>query len=303
MTKSNPATPADMAYRQISVRAMTEADKASNAIPVIVATEAPVRVYDKVHRKVVNEVLLMSGVELPKQVPMVDDHDGGSKSVVGSLRGFEVANDELHAYSHFSSKRAAQDMKQDVLDGHITDLSVGAERIEETFVDAGKEALIAGRKFKGPTRVVTRWRPFHGAVVDSGADKRSVFTPRAYSDPEQLLEEDMNATYREHLESLGMPKEHSDELALTWAKENVMRKQDKVEVVVAPVVDEDVTKRAEEEAVKTERQRVKDIRSAVRGAQFEEGFADLLIDSGVSKADAAERIIDELSKRNRVHGR
>lgn len=295
------ATPENMAYRKLTLRQVADADKATGPIPVIVATEEPVKVYDKTRRRVVSEVLLMSGAELPKQTPMVDDHEGGSKSLVGSLRGYEVAGDELHALAHFSSKRTAQEMRQDVLDGHLTDMSVGAERLEEKYVDAGEEQVIAGRRFKGPARIVTRWRPFHGAVVDSGADKRSVFTPRAYSDPDQLCEEHMNATFREHLESLGMPKDHNDEQAIAWAKENVARKGEAKAEPAKP--DADDIERAAEETRKIERQRVKDIRASVRGANLPDTFADTLIDEGVSKGDAAQRVLDELSKRNKAHGR
>lgn len=292
--------PENMAYRQARLGTPTEA----GAIPVIMATEAPVRVYDKVHRKIVNEVLLMSGAELPKQTPMVDDHDGGSKSIVGSLRTLAVNADELHAYAHFSSKRAAQDMKQDVLDGHITDMSVGAERLEETFIDSGDEKTVAGRRFKGPARIVTRWRPFHGAVVDSGADKRSVFTPRAYSDPDQLYEDDMNATHREFLEAQGMPKEHTEEQAIAWQKENLVRKSDVViDKSLKTEPDADAIKRATDAAVEAETKRCLEIRNVVRGAALEEAFADTLIKEKLTKADASTRILDELAKRNKAHGR
>ncbi len=302
-----------LSVRQLAVRPQTEADKASGAIPVVLATEQPVKVYDKVHRKIVNEVLLMSGAELPKQVPMKDDHEGGSKNTVGSLRSLATAADELHAYAHFSSKRNAQEMKQDVLDGHLTDMSVGAERLEETFIDTGKEATVAGRRFSGPSRIVTRWRPIHGAVVDSGADSRSIFTPRAYSDPEQLLEEDMNATIREHYVSLGMPAEHTDEQAIIWSKENIVRKNvvadgkaDKPDSVSGGAIVElkdDEIKRAREEATAAETLRCKEIRLSVRGASLDEAFADKLIERKLSKSDAAQEILDELSKRNKAHGR
>ncbi len=302
-----------LAYRQLTLRAMPDADKAAGPIPVIVATETPVKVYDKTHRKVVSEVLLMSGAELPKQSPMVDSHDGGSKAVVGSLRGYGVAGDELHALAHFSSKRAAQEMRQDVLDGHITDLSVGAERLAETFIDTGDEKTIDGRKFKGPARIVTRWRPFHGAVVDSGADKRSVFTPRAYSDPEALHEEHMNATLREQYETLGMPKDTADDAVVTWGKENLTRKAaqaaagapgktspDAVKDGVAVELKDADIKR---EARKAEKDRQDYIRTTVRGANLGDELADTLIKEDVERADVAQRVLTELSKRNKAHGR
>ena len=55
------------AYRRSTFRA-DAADKTTNSIPVILATETPVKTWDKTHRKVVNEVLLMSGVVMTERV-------------------------------------------------------------------------------------------------------------------------------------------------------------------------------------------------------------------------------------------
>lgn len=294
----------DLAYHPITTRAQSDQNKADDAIPVILATEAGVRVYDKVHRKVVTEYLLMSGVELPKQVTMLDDHEDATQRSIGSIRQLQTSGDELHGLSYWSRRSNAQAIKQDVLDGHLTDMSVGAQRLEETFVDTGKEAVIDGRKFKGPARVVTRWAPFHGAVVTRGADGRSVFAPtmRAYSDPDSFCEEAMSATYRTHLESLGMPKEISDEDANKWAAENVTRKAEQKPEVTVTKVDAETTRKMIEDAQKTERQRVIDIRATIRGAGLPDSFADGVILEGKSKADAAELAIAELAKRSKVHG-
>lgn len=307
MPSKTPPQP-DLAYRQISTRAQTEQNKTDGAIPVILATENAVRVYDKPSKKVVNEYLLMAGAELPKQVTMLSDHEDQTERSIGSIRSFQVIGDELHGLSYWSSKRTAQEIKQDVLDGHITDMSVGAERLAETFIDTGKEAVVMGRTFKGPARVVTRWRPFHGAVVTRGADGRSVFSPtlRTYVSPDSLVEEAMNETLRTHLESLGMPKETSDEQALQWMKDNTSRKAEPKKeepiVTVTPVDVEAVKRAAADEALKTERQRVTDVRNTVRAASLPDTFADSMINEGKSKAEAAESVLAELAKRAKVHG-
>src|SRR5690349_15549195 len=83
----------ELAFRQSSFRQSSEADKAAGSIPVVLATESPVRVYDKVRRKVVNEILLMSGAELPRQIPMQDDHEDKTAGVIGSIRGFAIVGD------------------------------------------------------------------------------------------------------------------------------------------------------------------------------------------------------------------
>jgi hypothetical protein len=293
----------DLAYHPITTRAQTDQNKADDAIPVILATENGVPVYDKAHKKVVREYLLMSGAELPKQVTMLDDHEDATQRSIGSIRQLQTIGDELHGVAHWSKRSNAQAIKTDVLDGHLTDMSVGAERLEETFIDTGKEAVVSGRKFKGPARVVTRWRPFHGAVVTRGADGRSVFSPtlRAYVSPDSLVEDAMNETLRSHLESLGMPKETSDEQALQWLQDNTSRKAEQKEEAVT--VDVEAVKRAAaDEAAKAERQRVIDIRNTFRTAGLPDSFADGVIVEGKSKADAAELALGELAKRSKVHG-
>jgi len=301
--KQNQPLP-DLAYHPITTRAQTEQHKADDAIPVILATENGVPVYDKVHKKVVREYLLMSGAELPKQVTMLDDHEDATQRSIGSIRQLQTIGDELHGVSHWSKRSNAQAIKADVLDGHLTDMSVGAERLEETFIDTGKDAVVLGRKFKGPARVVTRWRPFHGAVVTRGADGRSVFSPtlRAYVSPDSFVEEEtMTVAFRSHLESLGMPKETSDEQALQWLQDNTSRKAEQKEEAVT--VDVEAVKRAAaDEAAKAERQRVIDIRNTFRTAGLPDSFADGVITEGKSKADAAELALAELAKRSKVHG-
>lgn len=294
----------DLAYHPITTRAQTEQHKADDAIPVILATENGVPVYDKAHKKVVREYLLMSGAELPKQVTMLDDHEDATQRSIGSIRQLETIGDELHGLAHWSKRSNAQAIKNDVLDGHLTDMSVGAERLEETFIDTGKEAVVSGRKFKGPARVVTRWRPFHGAVVTRGADGRSVFSPtlRAYVSPDSLVEEVMTETLRSHLESLGMPKETSDEQAQQWLLDNTSRKAEKKEEEAVTVDVEAVKRAAAEEAAKAERQRVIDIRNTFRAAGLPDSFADGVIVEGKSKADAAELALGELAKRNKPQG-
>ena len=308
-TKNQPQQPLDLAYHPITTRAQSEQHKTDDCIPVILATEAGVRTYDKVHRKVVTEYLLMSGAELPKQVTMLDDHEDQTQRSIGSIRALQVNGDELHGLTYWSRRSNAQSIKQDVLDGHLTDMSVGAERLEETFIDSGKEAMVLGRKFKGPARVVTRWRPFHGAVVTRGADGRSVFAPtmRAYSDPDSYGDEAMSATYRAQLEALGLPKEASDEDAVKWASENLTRKAEekpetKVTVTKVPEVDAESIRKATDDALKTERQRAADILKTVRNAGLPDSFADGIILEGKSRGEAAELVLGELAKRAKVHG-
>lgn len=292
--------PTDLAYHPITTRAQSDQNKADDSIPVILATENGVPVYDRVHKKVVREYLLMSGCELPKQVTMLSDHEDATERSIGSIRGLEIKGDELHGTTYWSRRSNAQEIKNDVLDGHLTDMSVGAERKEETFVDTGKEAVIDGRKFKGPARVVTRWRPFHGAVVTRGADGRAVFAPtmRAYSDPDSFSEEAMSATYRTHLESLGMPKEFSDEQAVEWAGTNLTRKAEE-----KPAADlGKIAEQAAQQALETERKRVADIRNTFRGAGLPDTLADGLIAEGKGKAEAAELAMAELAKRSKARG-
>lgn len=302
---------APIGFRAISFRT-AEADSEKRSIPVTLATEAGVDVWDHKSRRMIKEHALMQGSRTPQQVVMVDSHNHDSvRNILGSIRDLHTNAGELRGTAYFADKPAAREAFNDIRDGHLTDISVGFWRLAERQVDDGKTETINGQRINGPARIVTDWQPFEGSAVTVGADRHSTFNSipamRAYFAPNTFFEESMNAELRSHLELLGMPKEHSDEQALAWMKENTARKvaeQPKPEpakVTITPV-DTEAIRKAAEEAVIAERKRAADIRASVRGVGLPDSFADGIITDGKSTAEASRSILEELAKAHKPHG-
>ncbi len=307
--KLPPQKPGEaIAFRALSFRA-EEADTEKRTMPVTLATNRSVKVWDW-ERGMIDEYLLMNGAKLPKQVPLVDSHDHGSvRNILGSIRDLHISGGELRGTAHFGAKQAASEAFDDIRAGHLTDISVGAFRRKEKYVNPDKEEEHEGMRIKGPARVVTRWEPFEGSAVTVGADRHSTFGSipalRAYFQPEQMEEEAMNEAIRALLASLGMPEDCTDEVK--WAQDNLSRKQAPLPVAklqaepikeATPVDLEAIRK----EAVEKERTRGITIRKAVADAQLDVTFADNLISEQVDTGTAALRIVEELAKRRKPAG-
>ena len=178
------------------------------SIPVTLATQDPVPVYDKL-RGIIGEVLVMTGAELPGQVPLIDAHDSDSvRHILGSIRELSVKGDMLRGVAYFASKQAAQEAYTDAKEGHLTDVSIGARRLAEFYIEKGESRTYGSTVVKGPARIVTRWRPVEGSPVPIGADSRSTF--------------DRTLEVRRFLCGLGMPREYlyNEVQAIEWAKRN-----------------------------------------------------------------------------------
>lgn len=212
----------DHNFEDISFRAARfdgEARAEDRSIPIVLATEAPVPTFDFTKREIVDEVLRVDDVDLPKQVPLLDSHDRFTvRSVLGSIRDLTRTTVNgvraITGRAYFAADADSQRAFQNYADGHTTDFSVGARRLAV--------------KYDGNKRIVVRSRLLEGSAVVIGADANAktfdALALRAYSDPQALKDEMMNKEFRDLLISRGMPAEHDDAAALKWASENLDRK-------------------------------------------------------------------------------
>jgi hypothetical protein len=302
-------TDESMAFRVLAFHS-SGAREEDRSIPVRLATNKPVRVWDSERGQIVEEYLLMSGADLPAQVVMVDSHDHSTvRNIFGSIRELVVNGDAVDGRAYFADKPDARQAFNDARDGHLTDISVGAFRNQERYLASDKTERHEGMQVKGPARLVTRWKPFEGSPVTVGADRHSTFgripALRAYFQPEQMEEEAMTEAFRSHLVSLGMPEDCTDEVK--WAQDNLSRKQaplpvaklqaEPIKEVTAPDLEA-----IRKEAVEKERTRGITIRKAVADAALDVTFADNLISEQVDTGTAALRIVEELAKRRKPAG-
>lgn len=311
----------DLSFAPISLRLDTEnINREERSMSMTLVTENGVDTYDWETGDIIREVILISGVEWPKQVPLLDSHNRYSASgALGSVRQMAKTDDAVTARAFFSSKPAAVEVFNDVADGHITDVSVGARRLASTFIPKGETRRVGGKDFTGPTRVVTRSRIMEGSVVTIGADSKAKFSPvqRAYMDPQGLLKERaMEKWLRDLCVERGMSADLSDEDARKWAQQHLPGLTQRSEATppanppatppsnTAPAGDvERQLATAREEATRIERKRVADIRTLCRAAVLldAEATANDLIDRGIS-ADAAPREILDIQGKQKGAG-
>lgn len=145
-----------------------------HSFEAICTSEAPTKVIDYDRWEIVDEVLLMSGFSLPEgrsQVPLLDTHDRSTiDNVMGSAMNFAPAGEVLKGRGYFSTVPRAQDAETKVKEGHVTDLSIGYRVDESYYVPEGEKQIIAGRTFKGPVKVSTKWTLKELSLCPIGAD-------------------------------------------------------------------------------------------------------------------------------------
>jgi hypothetical protein len=153
----------------------------------ILTTEMPATVFDWNRYDFVDEVLLMDGLLLPavKQVPFLDSHSRYSvDDILGSVSDFKAA--EAGGYAAidgavaFAADEKSQRTMQKVLDGHLTDGSVGYEVLKSVYVLEGDEISFQGKTYEGPLKITYQWalKEFSGTPIgaDALAKVRSLIT-------------------------------------------------------------------------------------------------------------------------------
>ncbi len=174
---------ADMSFRSYPISASTWKDE-DRGIDAVIATEKPVYVWDERNKRVIQEVLLMTGVKLPesKSLPLQDSHKRDSvRHTLGSTRNLRVEGGQLLGRNHISS--AEQDVATKVKEGHIPDNSIGYIPTDREVIEQGTEREVLGIQYRArpdmPLQVTTGWMPLENSLTpigaDSGAKQRTMF--------------------------------------------------------------------------------------------------------------------------------
>lgn len=180
MPQTSPSPPIDLTTRTLSLRLSSDGAPASldaeaRSVEVVCSTESPVSVIDWERYEVVDEVLLMSGCQMPasRQIPLLNSHYRGDiSSVLGSCRELRIEGGELIGRAHYSAADpVAEQAWQKTREGHLTDYSIGYRVIESTWIPEGQTQTIAGRSFRGPVKVATKWKVRELSTCPIGADE------------------------------------------------------------------------------------------------------------------------------------
>lgn len=207
-----PATDFDrrLRTRPLMVRAQT-IDAENRSVEGVIATEAPVGVWDWDTRSLIDEILLTSGAHLPEQVPLLRDHDQYNlDAVLGSGRSMRREDAGIVGRLFFARDDPEADRAWNkVRQGHLRDLSVGYWVDESTDIPAGQTATVAGREFRARERllrIATRWSVKEVSLVAIGADQAAKLREGHHNQGFST----MNQQLRAYLESIGLPAGSSE---------------------------------------------------------------------------------------------
>lgn len=276
----------DALYR-VAIVDRGRADDEHRSFPIILATEAAVQTYDFSRDEIVDEVLHLDGMEIPQQVPMVDTHERDSvRSVLGSIRELRVEKGHLLGRAYFASDPESQRAYQNYRDGHLTDFSVGARRLEA--------------KYEGRTKHVTRSRLIEGSAVVRGADPNSkaMLALRAYADPESVRTEIMDAKLRELLVSRGLAADANDGDTLGFLKRELDKADSGIDPKDALEAIKKLNPTAErndgpnaDEITRAERKRVEEIDEMCRQHGVEDADRSKYLKDGIAADEVARAIL------------
>ncbi|MDY0398792.1 MAG: hypothetical protein RBR03_09050 [Desulfuromonas thiophila] len=293
---SEHQTPDLLHCRSFSLRAADNGTPASldidkRSVDCVAASETPVRELDYDSWGYIDTVLLMSGCQIPanRQLPLLDSHSRYSTStVVGSARDLRIEGDHLIARAVFTSLPEGEEPFTKVREGHLTDFSIGRRDLEAVRIKEGESAIIAGRSFSGPLRVVTKWQPKELSICPIGADEtaktRALASPLAHQ-PEggrfaAAKEPNMNEKVRAFLEARGLAKDATEEQAWEYLEKLDMPKRSDenapVEATGGRPDGSGVTEPDVVSAVRAEQLRVMEITQTCRHYGYDDLAADLI---------------------------
>lgn len=209
----NPMT-TPMQYREANIALSGTGpqtiDLEARSVEAIGASELPVLEMDRRTWEVWPTVILMRGLQLPEngQLPLLDNHSRYEASnVIGSYRDLRIEGDKLIGRAVFSSSPEVEPIWTRVREGHLTDLSIGRmDIVEPIMVPDGQSAVIEGRTFVGPVRVVTQCKPREMSITPIGADEQAkVRSESAPQTPKPQQTENPMAEMNERAEGAPAP--------------------------------------------------------------------------------------------------
>jgi hypothetical protein len=299
----------------------------------VIATENPIQRWDEETKQVVNEVLLMDGIQWRggrDQIPIVDSHnDKTVRNIFGSIQHMKIdgTNGELYGVPVFASDAESQTIMQRMSEGHITDFSITGQPLETLYVQRGQSYTTPrGVVIDGPALIHTKWQPQNASICATGADEQSTVR-RSYTDLNRKVIR-MNPELLAKLSAMGLPDGVVDpDQVLAWVIGKVGESKEPMPEVehmegdkpveeVLPVVEKMYTEEPVEKmddelkpkvmnqastidqikrSLQADQVRRTEIQAACKLARVERAFADELCDGFVSLSDARKRIIERMA--------
>lgn len=284
-------------YREHAQVRAASIDEEGRSVEAVFTTENPTPMWDWERWEMVPEVLRMDGAEWPQQVPFLNAHSRASVSdVLGSGRSIRTEGGNLVGRLHFAKR--AQDVFDMVKEGHLTDVSVGYQVLEKTYVPKGEKAIVKGREYTGPVNVATRWKGKEISQVPIGADEQAKlrgFDQFPHSKKENFT---VNKELRELCVKLGMKADATDEEAQAFLAKTLSEKHEPEQITPAKPaagLDEKAILSIFEKVVEQREAKSKAFRAEVKGMCELAGLGDDVVREAYDAGDltAARALILE----------
>jgi hypothetical protein len=191
----------------------TTIDDKTRSVEVVGATETPAEVWDPCRFEVCEEILLMSGCQIPadNSIPLTVEHIRSAEAVIGSYRDMKVEGDQLVGRVFFSEAPDAEPYWIKVKERHLKKFSItypAAER-ESVFIAEGQTTVVAGKAYTGPLLVTTKWTPKALGLVIFAADDRAQARSEHHANTQKEVST-MDPKLRKFLERCGLPATATD---------------------------------------------------------------------------------------------
>lgn len=313
------------------------ADMATKTVPVIIATETPVEMFDDRTGMIYHEILDMDGGKVRGErdrLPIVDSHDRNTvRNVLGTIRNVRKEQHPqygmvMRGEASFARDDDSQDAFQKLLDGHLEDFSITAIRNEQKRVAPNETYMHRGQPVVGPAVIVTDWTATDASLVAAGADENSralvLRSRNRYREINRMLSDELKTM----LVGLGLPEQITDaDQALTYLAGLLKSHQGTSPELPAPEAVADMTGRAEEmteapeeevaaeeekadepverkiqRALQAERNRRREIEALCKKANVERALRDQLLDGDCSLEVAREQVLRSMIDRQPFAG-
>jgi hypothetical protein len=316
-----------LVMRMVAVDAQ-QADMESKSVPVIIATETPVEMFDDRTGMLYHEILDMDGGVVRGQrdrLPIVDSHDRATvRNVLGSIRNIQITDDPqlgrvMRGDAVFARDEDSQAAFEKLLDGHLEDFSITAIREAQHKIDSGVTYTHRGKSYNGPAVVVDRWTATDASLVAAGADEnsRALLRSHRFTEISRMLSEETKSL----LVGLGLPEQIDDqEQAIAWMagllkstlnpepSEPIEMAMDEPEADTPAEEDAERMDEEKEEGVErqikraldSERKRRKEIEALCKRASVERAICDRLLDSDCSLESARDKVLKIMIERQQV---
>jgi len=217
--------------------------------------------------------------------PFLNSHNQyGIDNVLGAIQRAWVENGQLMIRVKFSKREDVSPILEDIRDGVLPHVSVGY---------LVHEYSVAEKQGELDVKRAIDWEPMEVSLVPIGFDDLATVRSSEQPTSQAVINRSIGAT--KGVTTMSLENEQDQAPVTTDAPDTETRGDGGTPPVVAAAEPAPDSRAIADEAVRRERERVTEIRRAVRTARLPGDLADTLIEEGASIDAARARIIDAIA--------